>query len=157
MFDGVPMVCLVFEFVKICILHQNICKKKILALRIFRTLTFEPWDQTLIREISNGIAAAGIGMQPNVDGKLIRMSLPLMTSEQREDYIKLLGRKLEAARVMVREARGDFRKTIQDAKNEKTISEDDFKRDEESLQKLTDEYVKKLEEVAKKKEVEIRG
>ena len=122
-----------------------------------RTLTFEPWDQTLIREISNGIAAAGIGMQPNVDGKLIRMSLPLMTSEQREDYIKLLGRKLEAARVMVREARGDFRKTIQDAKNEKTISEDDFKRDEESLQKLTDEYVKKLEEVAKKKEVEIRG
>ena len=110
-----------------------------------RTLTFEPWDQTLIREISNGIAAAGIGMQPNVDGKLIRMSLPL------------LGRKLEAARVMVREARGDFRKTIQDAKNEKTISEDDFKRDEESLQKLTDEYVKKLEEVAKKKEVEIRG
>ena len=96
-------------------------------------------------------------MQPNVDGKLIRMSLPLMTSEQREDYIKLLGRKLEAARVMVREARGDFRKTIQDAKNEKTISEDDFKRDEESLQKLTDEYVKKLEEVAKKKEVEIRG
>lgn len=122
-----------------------------------RTLTFEPWDQTLIREISNGIAAANIGMQPNVDGNIIRMSLPLMTTEQREDYIKLLGRKLEAARVMLREARGDFRKDIQDAKNEKTISEDEYKRDEELLQKITDEYVAKLEDQAKKKETEIRG
>ena len=122
-----------------------------------RTLTFEPWDQALIREISNGIAAASIGMQPNVDGKIIRMNLPMMTTEQREDYIKLLGRKLEAARVMIREARGDFRKMIQDAKNSKTISEDEFKRDEESLQKVTDDYMGKLEEVAKKKELEIRG
>lgn len=122
-----------------------------------RTLTFQPWDQALIREISNGIAAANIGIQPVVDGQVVRLSLPMLTTEQREDYIKLLGRKLEAARVMIREARGDYRKGIQDAKNTKAISEDEFKRDEESLQKLTDEYVGKLEELAKKKEVEIRG
>ncbi len=71
-----------------------------------RSLTFQPWDQALIREIGNGIAAANIGMNPVVDGQLIRMSLPMLTVEQREDYIKLLGRKLEAARVMVRDARG---------------------------------------------------
>ncbi len=122
-----------------------------------RTLTFQPWDSSIIREVSNGIAAANIGMSPAVDGEIIRMTLPMMTVEQREDYVKLLGRKLEAARVMTRDARADFRKTIQDAKNKKEITEDEFKSDEVSLQKLTDQYILKLEEISKKKEVEIRG
>jgi ribosome recycling factor len=122
-----------------------------------RTLTFTPWDQTTIREISNGIAAANIGMNPVVDGAIIRMSLPMMTQEQREDYVKLLGRKLEGARGMIRDARADNRKDLMDAKNEKTISEDEFKRDEMELQKVTDEYIGKLEALAKKKEAEIRA
>lgn len=122
-----------------------------------RSLTFQPWDQTLIREIANGISAANTGMNPVVDGQLIRMNLPMLTVEQREDYIKLLGRKLEAARVMLREARGDYRSDLQKAKQDKTVSEDEFKKDETELQKTTDEFVKKLEEVADKKEIEIRG
>ena len=122
-----------------------------------RSLTFEPWDQTLIREINNGIEAANIGMTPTVDGSIIRMSLPMLTMEQREDYIKLLGRKLEGARVMVRDARGDFRSDLQKAKQDKTVSEDEFKKDETELQKITDLYTAKLEEIAKKKELEIRG
>jgi len=122
-----------------------------------RSLTFQPWDQALIREISNGIMVANIGMTPVVDGQLIRMNLPMLTVEQREDYIKLLGRKLEAARVMVRDARGDYRSSLQKAKQDKTVSEDEFKKDEIELQKITDEFVKKLEEVAGKKEFEIRG
>ena len=122
-----------------------------------RSLTFEAWDKALTREIANGIAAANVGMTPAVDGEIIRMSLPMMTQEQREDYIKLLGRKLEGAREMVRSARADYRKDLMDAKNDKTVGEDEFKRDETELQKTTDEYIKKLEEIAKKKEVEIRG
>ena len=122
-----------------------------------RSLTFQPWDQALIREIANGISAANTGMNPVVDGQLIRMNLPMLTVEQREDYIKLLGRKLEAARVMIRDTRGDFRSDLQRAKQDKTVSEDEFKKDEVELQKITDEFVKKLEEVASKKEVEIRG
>lgn len=122
-----------------------------------RTLTFTPWDQSAIREISNGIAAANIGMNPVVDGAIVRMSLPMMTQEQREDYVKLLGRKLEGARGMIRDARADNRKDLMDAKNEKTISEDEFKRDETELQKVTDEYIGKLEALAKKKEAEIRS
>jgi len=122
-----------------------------------RSLSFTPWDQTLIREISNGIQAANIGMTPVVDGNIVRMSLPMMTQEQREDYIKLLGRKLEGARGMIRDARADNRKDLMGAKNEKSISEDEFKRDETELQKLTDEYIKKLEEISKRKEMEIRG
>lgn len=122
-----------------------------------RSLTFQPWDQTLIKEIANGIAAANIGMTPAVDGELIRMNLPMLTVEQRNDYVKLLGRKLEGVRDMVRTARADFRKKLMDAKNDKTIGEDEFKKDEEQLQKVTDEYVAKLEQIAKAKEVEIRG
>ena len=95
-----------------------------------RSLVFEPWDKTVLREISNGIQAANIGMMPIVDGELIRFNLPMLTVEQREDYIKLLGRKLEGAKNMLRDARGDFRKKIMDAKNDKEISEDEFKRDE---------------------------
>ena len=122
-----------------------------------RSLTFEPWDQPIIREIANGISAANVGMVPVVDGQIIRMSLPMLTVEQREDYIKLLGRKLEGARVMIRDARADFRFDLQKAKQDKSVSEDEFKRDETELQKTTDLYVTKLEEMAKKKELEIRG
>jgi ribosome recycling factor len=122
-----------------------------------RSLTFQPWDQGLIREIANGIQAANIGMNPAVDGQIIRMNLPALTMEQREDFIKLLGRKLEGIRVMIRDARADYRKKMMDAKNDKTISEDEFKRDEAELQKLTDQFIAKLEDLAKKKETEIRG
>lgn len=128
-----------------------------IAVPDVRTITFTPWDQSIIREISNGIAAANTGMTPSVDGELIRMSLPMMTVEQRDEYVKLLGRKLEGARGMIRDARADFRKKIMDAKNDKEISEDEFKRDEVSLQKLTDQFMGKLEEMAKKKEGEIRA
>ena len=81
----------------------------------------------------------------------------MLTQEQREDYVKLLGRKLEGARGMVRDARADYRKKLMDAKNDKTISEDEFKRDETELQKVTDNFIGKLEEISKKKEIEIRG
>jgi len=122
-----------------------------------RSLTFQPWDQTLIREIANGITAANTGMNPAIDGTIIRMNLPMMTMEQREDYAKLLGRKLEGARVMVRDARADFRNDLQKGKQDKSVSEDEFKRNETELQKITDEFVKNLEELAGKKEIEIRG
>ena len=122
-----------------------------------RSLMFTPWDQTVISEIKNGIMAANLGFSPVVDGTVIRMALPQLTTEQREDYVKLLGRKLEGARVMIRDARGDERKELMDAKNEKVISEDEFKRDEVELQKITDEFIAKLEQMATRKEKEIRG
>lgn len=122
-----------------------------------RTLTFTPWDMTVLREIANGMQAANIGMTPVVEGQIIRLTLPMLTVEQREDYVKLLGKKTEGAKNMGRDARADFRKKLMDAKNNKEIGEDEFKRDEEQLQKATDEFVKKLEEIEKKKEIEIRG
>ncbi len=122
-----------------------------------RTLTFVPWDLSILREVSNGIAAANLGMNPVVDGEMIRMSLPMLTAQQREEYVKLLGRKLEGARGIIRDIRAHARKALQDEKQAKTISEDQYKRDEELLQKITDEFIAKLEDLSKKKEVEIRG
>lgn len=122
-----------------------------------RSLVFQPWDQSIIAEIKNGIMAANLGFTPVVDGQLIRIALPQLTTEQREDYVRLLGRKLEGAREMIRGVRGDNRKDLVDAKNEKMISEDEYKRDEAELQKITDEYMEKLEQMAEKKEKEIRG
>jgi ribosome recycling factor len=122
-----------------------------------RSLTFQPWDTTTVREIANQIQAANLGFMPVVDGALIRISLPMLTREQREDYVKLLGRKLEGVRVMVRDIRGEFRKKIIDAKQEKTVGEDEFKRDEAELQKVTDEYIAKLEKIALEKENPTRG
>jgi ribosome recycling factor len=138
---------------------QKMTLKEIGSIMIpdVRTITFQPWDQSIIREVSNEIAAANIGMTPTVDGELIRMSLPMMTVEQREEYAKLLGRKLEGARGMIRDARGDFRRKLVDAKNNKEVSEDEYKRDETELQKVTDQFMGKLEELAKKKEMEIRA
>ncbi len=122
-----------------------------------RSLTFQPWDTAAIREIANGIQAANLGFNPVVDGAIIRIALPMLTVEQREEYVKLLGRKLEGARNLIRDARGDERRKVMEAKNNKTISEDEFKRDEAELQKMTDEYIGRLEEISKKKEIEIRG
>lgn len=122
-----------------------------------RTLTFTPWDVSVIREVANGIMAANIGLTPVVDGELIRIALPMLTTEQREEYVRLLGRKLEGARGILRDIRAQIRKGLQDAKQAKTVSEDEYKRDEDMLQKTTDEYNGKLEDMAKKKEVEIRG
>jgi ribosome recycling factor len=122
-----------------------------------RTLTFTPWDGALLNEIKNGIAAANLGMNPAVDGNLIRMSLPSLTVEQREDYVKLLGRKLEGVRGIIRDIRGNERRDLSEAKKEKEISENEFDNDEKSLQKITDEYMVKLEKLAESKEREIRG
>jgi len=122
-----------------------------------RTLTFQPWDATILKEIKNGITAANLGFQPVIDGQLIRIVLPPLTEEQRNDYLKLLGRKTEAARVMIRDIRGEERHQLQEQQKAKEISEDVFRRQEEQLQKLTDEYIAQINELASVKEKEIRG
>lgn len=122
-----------------------------------RTLTFSPWDKEILKEVKNALMGANLGFNPVVDGDLIRLSLPPLSVEQREDYVKLLGRKLEGVRNMLRQIRADERRRLQDSKQAGEISEDEYRGDEEELQKLTDEYTGLLEEIAEKKEEEIRG
>jgi ribosome recycling factor len=120
-----------------------------------RLLTVQPWDVSIIPDIEKAIAASGVGISPVNDGKVIRLRLPEMSSERREELVKMLHKKLEESRVTIRNVRKDFKNLITDAKKDKKVSENFYNRLEELLQKITDSYIEKVEAMAKKKEVEL--
>jgi ribosome recycling factor len=122
-----------------------------------RTMIFQPWDKSIIKEVKNEILANSSDLQAVVDGEKIRIKLPTLTMEQRENYLSLLNKKLEAVKVMIRNIRSDHRYEYQDMLQEDEISQDEFHRWEEELQQLTDDYIGKLENLASKKQQEIKG
>ena len=122
-----------------------------------RTMIFQPWDKSIIKEVKNEILANSSDLQAVVDGEKIRIKLPTLTMEQRENYLSLLNKKLEAVKVMIRNIRSDHRYEYQDMLQEDEISQDEFHRWEEELQQLTDDYIGELENLASKKRQEIKG
>jgi ribosome recycling factor len=120
-----------------------------------RMLTFQPWDTSIINEIKNSIIKQNLGLSPVVDGTIIRISLPALTTEQREEYVKILSRKAEESKVKIRDTRSDVRRDLIDQEKKGKISEDELHDLENKLQKITDDYIQKLEEMQKKKEEEI--
>jgi ribosome recycling factor len=120
-----------------------------------RLLTVQPWDSSIIVDIEKAIVASGFGVSPVNDGKIIRLRLPEMSTERREELIKLLHKKLEECRVAIRNVRKDFKNIITDAKKDKKISENFHNRLADLLQTITDSYIAKVESFAKKKEVEL--
>lgn len=122
-----------------------------------QTITISPFDRSIIGEIKQGIIAANVGLSPVIDGDIIRISLPPLTTEDREKYIRLLHTKLENAKIMIRQARGDAMRDIKKQFEAKEIGEDDRFRQEKDLQKLTDEFVGKIDAVGQRKEVELSG
>jgi ribosome recycling factor len=121
-----------------------------------QTLTIEPWDKSIIGEIRQGILAANIGINPAIDSEIIRLSMPPMTTEDRERFVKLLGTKIEHARVMIRQIRGEIMKNLKEAFEEKKVSEDVRFAQEKKLQEITDEFVSKIDERGRAKEAELR-
>ena len=119
------------------------------------TLTIDPWDKSIIGDIKQGILAANIGFNPSVDGEIIRISLPAMTTEDREKYVKLLSTKLESGRVMIRQVRSDVMRDLKKGFENKELSEDERFNQEKQIQEITDEFVGKIDESGKKKEVEL--
>ena len=120
-----------------------------------QTLVVEPWDKSIIGEIRQGILAANIGMNPAIDGEILRISLPPLTIEDREKYVKLLSTKIESGRVMVRQIRGDTMHEIKRKFESKEISEDEKFGMEKRLQVLTDEFIGKIEGAGEKKKQEL--
>ncbi|HLJ31807.1 MAG TPA: ribosome recycling factor [Candidatus Babeliales bacterium] len=120
-----------------------------------RLLTVQPWDVSIIPDIEKAIAASGIGISPVNDGKIIRLRLPEMSSDRREELIKMLHKKLEECRVAIRNVRKDFKNLITDAKKDKKVSENFHNRLADLLQEITDNYIGKAESLAKKKEIEL--
>jgi len=120
-----------------------------------QSLVIDPWDKSIIGEIRQGILAANVGMNPSIDGELIRISMPPLTTEDRDKYVKLLSMKLENGRVMIRQIRSDTMHNIKKSFEEKELTEDEKFNSEKRLQGLTDEFVAKIEEVGEKKKQEL--
>ncbi len=120
-----------------------------------QTLIIDPWDKSIIGEIKKGIEAANIGMNPSIDGEIIRISVPPLTTEDREKFVKLLASKLEESRVAIRQIRADAMHGIRKDFEERKITEDEKFAFEKNLQDLTDEFVGEIERIGEIKKQEL--
>lgn len=118
-------------------------------------IVISPWDKSIIGDVKKGIEAANVGMNPSIDGEVIRIVMPPMTTEDREKYVKLLSVKLEAARVSIRQVRGDEMHEIKKKFEAKEITEDEKFAQEKRLQELTDDFIGKIEEMGEKKKADL--
>ncbi|MEK7536745.1 MAG: ribosome recycling factor [Patescibacteria group bacterium] len=120
-----------------------------------QTLVISPWDKSIIGDIRKGILEANIGMNPSIDGEVIRIVFPQLTTEDREKYVKLLSQKLENGKVMIRQIRADEMHDIKKGFEAKEITEDEKKDTEKKLQELTDLYIGKIETLGETKKKEL--
>lgn len=121
-----------------------------------RQLVVKPFDPSSLKDIERAIQASELGLTPNNDGKIIRLNIPPLTEERRKQLVKVVHHRLEEARVAIRNIRRAIHDDLREFEKEKMISEDDLKRGEADLQKLTDKHVEKVEEVGTRKEAEIK-
>ncbi len=120
-----------------------------------RLLVIRPWDPSSLRDIERAILGSDLGLTPMNDGMLIRLSIPRLTEERRRDLVKVVSRRVEEARVAVRNLRRDALQDLKEFEKEKMISEDEFFRGKDKVQELTDEFVEEIDEIGQRKEEEV--
>ena len=120
-----------------------------------RLLTIKPFDPSSLKDIEKAILASELGLTPNNDGKIIRLSIPALNEERRRQLTKVVHSRLEDARVAVRNIRRAVHEDLREFQKEKLITEDELERGENDLQKLTDKYVEKVDDLGQRKEAEI--
>ena len=120
-----------------------------------RLLVIRPWDPSALPDIERALLISDLGLTPMNDGKLIRLNIPRLTEERRRELVKLVARRVEEARVAVRNLRRDALQDLKEFEKEKMISKDDFFRGKDSVQDLTDEFIEKIDEMGKRKEAEV--
>ena len=120
-----------------------------------RLITIKPWERSLIPEIEKSIRAAQLGLNPQSDGELVRLPMPALTQERRQELVKLVKKMAEEAKVALRGARRDANEMLKEALKEGTITEDDERKGLKSVQDTTDKAVAKADEITTKKEAEI--
>jgi len=119
-----------------------------------RSLLIQPYDRTALKDIEQGIHKSGLGLTPNNDGSVIRIVIPALTEERRKELVKVIKKYAEESRVAVRNIRRDGADHLKKLKGTQ-ISEDEIKRQEEALQKITDKYVKEIDKMTQDKESEV--
>lgn len=120
-----------------------------------RSLVVQPWDRTLLPEIERAILKAELGLTPRVETNLVRIPIPPLSEERRRELGKLCAKLAEDARVAIRAVRRDFIEEAKKMEKEKKISEDDAKLAQKKIQEITDEFIKKVDEILQKKQAEI--
>jgi ribosome recycling factor len=120
-----------------------------------RLLVIRPWDLAALPDIERALLKSDLGLTPMNDGKLIRLSIPRLTEERRRELVRIVARRVEEARVAIRNLRRDALQDLKEFEKEKMISEDDFFRGKDKVQELTDEYIEQIDEIGKLKEAEI--
>ncbi|HHH37952.1 MAG TPA: ribosome recycling factor [Sedimenticola sp.] len=120
-----------------------------------RTLAVSPWERNMVPVVEKAIMNSDLGLNPNTAGNVIRVPLPPLTEERRRDLIKVVRQEGEQAKVAIRNIRRDANHELKEAKKEKLISEDDERRGEEIIQKLTDQHVKKVDALLAEKEEDL--
>ena len=120
-----------------------------------RMLTIQPFDPSSIKNIEKAIQESDLGLQPSNDGKLIRLPIPQLTEERRKELVKVVGHMAEEHRVAVREVRRDVLRHLQELVKNGDVGEDEERRAEQEVQKLTDAHTKTIDELLKHKEAEI--
>lgn len=120
-----------------------------------RMITIQPWDKGMIQDIEKAIMKSDLGLNPNSDGVIIRLSIPQLTQERRIELAKTIHKKAEEAKVAVRNIRRDANDAIKKLEKDKAINEDENKKAQEDMQKLIDKYIKEIDNLMEIKEKEI--
>jgi ribosome recycling factor len=120
-----------------------------------KTFMIAPWESQMLKEIEQSIVKSDVGMSPMNDGKVIRLKLPDLTEQRRKELVKTCHKFVEDSKVAIRMARRDANEALKTAQKDKEISEDENKRAQEEIQKLTDSYIEKSDKLSQEKEKEI--
>jgi ribosome recycling factor len=120
-----------------------------------RIIQIQPWESKLIKDIEKAILVSDIGITPSNDGKVVRLIFPELTEERRKDLVKDIRKKAEASKIAIRNIRRDANDSIKKMKKSSEISEDDARVLEDDIQKLTDDYISKIDKLTEEKEKEI--
>lgn len=122
-----------------------------------RMLSVQVWDKAVVKAVEKAINVAGLGVNAVADGQLVRVPIPDLSQERRQELSKIAGKYAEAAKVAVRNVRRDGNDAVKAQEKKGEISKDDLKKSEDAIQKLTDEFIKKIDEALAAKEKEILG
>ena len=120
-----------------------------------RLLMIQPWDRSAIKEVEKSIMKSDLGLMPNSDGTVIRITIPTLTEERRRDLVKLVGRKVEDGHVAVRNIRRSSLESFRSMQRDKELSEDESRRAQGDLQELTDLYISQMDDMKKEKDLEV--
>jgi ribosome recycling factor len=135
--------------------HTPISQLAQLSAPEAQLIVISPWDPTILKEIEKALQSADLGLNPQSDGKIIRVPIPPMTEERRREVCKHLNKVLEEHRTAVRNVRRDGNEALKKLAKEKKISEDEEKRALDEVQKMTDDEIRRMEELSRRKEAEV--